>query len=116
MSYLYIPLFALAGALLVGGGVLASHLLAPSSPSQTKGLPYECGEETIGSAWMQFNVGYYLFALVFLIFEVEAAFLFPTAVVIKQAGVIGLVEVGIFLLVLVLGLVFAWKKKILEWV
>ena len=66
--------------------------------------------------WVQFNVGYYLFALMFLIFDVEAAFLYPWAVVLKIVGVAGLIEIAIFLLVLILGLAYAWRKGVLEWV
>ena len=102
--------------LLVGGGLLISRLVAPHRPGATKNMPYECGEQTVGRSWVHFNVGYYLFALLFLVFDVEAAFLFPWAVVFRQVGLIGFIEVGIFIAILMLALIYAWKKGILEWV
>jgi NADH-quinone oxidoreductase subunit A len=116
MEYFFILLFIGLAAVFVGGGLLFSRLVAPHRPNKLKGLPYECGEEPVGHAWVQFNVGYYLFALLFLVFDVEAAFLYPWAVVLKIVGVAGLVEIGIFLLVLILGLAYAWRKGALEWV
>ena len=116
MEYFFILLFIGLSAVFVGGGLLFSFLIAPHRPTRLKGSPYECGEEPIGRAWVQFNVGYYLFALLFLVFDVEAAFLYPWAVVLKIVGVSGLIEIAIFILVLVLGLVYAWRKGVLEWV
>jgi len=116
MAYLYIGLFAITGFLLVLGGIVVSGPISPKKPSDEKSTPYECGERPIGSAWVQFNVGYYLFALVFLIFEVEAVFLFPCAAVLKEVGVPALIEVGIFVFVLALGLLYVLKKKVMEWV
>lgn len=116
MEYFIVFLFIFLAIALVGGGLGASRLLAPRHPTVLKESPYECGEKPIGSAWIQFNVGFYLFALLFLVFDVEAAFLFPWAVVFRELGFIGLFEVGIFLLVLIMGLVYAWKKGVLEWV
>jgi NAD(P)H-quinone oxidoreductase subunit 3 len=72
--------------------------------------------ENIGPAWVQFNVGYYLIAIVFLVFEVETVFLFPCAVVLKSIGTLALIEVGIFVGILVLALIYAWRKGVLEWV
>jgi NADH-quinone oxidoreductase subunit A len=116
MQYVFVfPVLVLA-FLLVAGGLLMSRLLAPRRPGAVKNDTYECGEKTIGSAWVPFNVGYYLFGLVFLVFDVEAAFLFPWAVVLREVGVVGLIEVVLFILVLVVGLVYAWKKGALEWV
>lgn len=116
MEYLFIlPVIGVTLAL-VFGGLLASRLLAPRKPSAKKSSTYECGEETIGSARVQFNVGYYLFGLIFLVFDVEAAFLFPWAVVLREVGMIGLIEAVIFILVLVVGLIYAWRKGALEWV
>jgi len=116
MDYFFILLFIGLAAVFVGGGLLFSYLVAPHRPNRLKGLPYECGEAPVGQAWVQFNVGYYLFALLFLVFDVEAAFLYPWAVVLKIVGFPGLVEIGIFLLVLILGLAYAWRKGALEWV
>ena len=115
MQYLFIlPVIGVA-VLLVAGGLIFSRILAPHNPGKTKNETYECGEKTIGSAWFQFNVGYYIFGLIFLVFDVEAAFLYPWAVVLRSAGIRGLVEIAIFILVLVLGLVYAWRKGALEW-
>jgi NADH-quinone oxidoreductase subunit A len=116
MDYLLILLTAGLSVALVGGGLLVSRLLAPHRPGKAKNAPYECGEQTVGNAWVQFNVGYYLFALLFLVFDVEAAFLFPWAVTFRELGLIGLIEVAVFVAVLLLALIYAWKKGVLEWV
>lgn len=79
---------------------------------QTKGEAYECGIPTRGKSWMQFRVGYYLFAILFLIFDVEAMFMFPWAVIVREMGVDGLLNILFFLLILVLGLAYAWKKEL----
>lgn len=116
MDYFFVLLLAILSGLLVGGGLIASYLLAPHRPGAIKNLPYECGEKPIGQAWIQFNVGYYLFGLLFLVFDVEAAFLYPWAVAFRDVGLVGLIEVLIFLAVLILGLAYAWRKGALEWV
>ncbi|HCM40236.1 MAG: NADH-quinone oxidoreductase subunit A [Bdellovibrionales bacterium GWC1_52_8] len=113
--FLVLPFIILAG-LFVFGGLAASFLLAPNRPNAVKNATYECGESTIGSSWVQFNVGYYLFALLFLVFDVEAAFLYPWAVVFRDVGMAGLIEGLIFIFVLLIGLVYAWRKGALEWV
>ena len=94
---------------------MLSNLIAPHSYNPQKMEPYECGIPTRGRSWMQFRVGYYLFAILFLMFEVETVFLFPWAVVTRQLGVVGLLGVGVFLFVLILGLAYAWRKGALEW-
>jgi len=98
------------------GGLGISRLLAPHAPGGLKSEPYECGEQPVGPSWLQFNVGYYIFGLLFLVFDVEAAFLLPWAVVVREVGVAGLVEVAIFGAVLLVGLLYAWKKGALQWV
>jgi NADH-quinone oxidoreductase subunit A len=103
------------GVVFVLGGFFLSRLLAPAHADPIKRTPYECGEMPLGSAWKRFNVGYYIFALLFLIFDVEVIFFFPWAVVLKEIGIVALVEGGIFLAVLVFGLVFAWRKGYLVW-
>lgn len=113
---LYYLLFLLAtGLFYVGGAFFFTRLIAPSRPDPIKNSPYECGEIAHGSAWTQFNVGYYIFALLFLVFDVEVVFLFPWAAVLKEVGIVALVEGGIFLAILVFGLVFAWRKGYLKW-
>lgn len=116
MDFFVVLLFAFLAVALVGSGLIASRLLAPRNPTKLKNSTYECGEKSIGPSWIQFNVGFYLFALLFLIFDVEAAFLFPWAVVLREVGAVGLIEVGVFVAVLIVGLVYAWKKGALEWV
>ncbi|MDD4820221.1 MAG: NADH-quinone oxidoreductase subunit A [Flavobacteriales bacterium] len=100
---------------LVSAGLGMAWLMSPRSYNQQKGQPYECGVPTRGTSWMQFKVGYYLFAILFLMFDVEAVFLFPWAVVVRELGIVALVNVIFFMLVLVLGLAYAWKKGALQW-
>lgn len=92
-----------------------ARLISPRSFNKQKGEAYECGIPTRGRSWMQFKVGYYLFAILFLMFDVEAVYLFPWAVILRDLGVIGLVNVIFFIVILVLGLAYAWKKGALEW-
>ena len=89
--------------------------IAPRSYNPQKGEAYEFGIPTKGKSWMQFKVGYYLFAILFLMFDVETVFLFAWAVVVQDLGVYGLISVLFFLLILVLGLAYAWRKGALEW-
>ncbi|NJN42143.1 MAG: NADH-quinone oxidoreductase subunit A [Flammeovirgaceae bacterium] len=108
-------IFFICGLVMVGVGMIASELLAPKSSNDQKDEPYECGVPTQGSSWIQFKVGYYLFAILFLIFDVETVFIFPWAVVMKKMGLPAFIEIVIFFLVLGLGLLYAWKKKALKW-
>ncbi len=94
---------------------LVSKLIAPTSKNLQKLQAYECGVPTIGASWIQFNVGYYLFALIFLVFDVELMFLFPWAVVNKEMGITAFIEIVIFIFILFLGLLYAWKKGALKW-
>ena len=105
----------LAALAFSGFAVLISKALLKATKNPQKGEAYECGIPTQGKTWVQFNVGYYLFALIFLIFDVEVAFLVPWAVVFKELGLVALIEILIFLLILGLGLVYAWKKQALRW-
>jgi NADH:ubiquinone oxidoreductase subunit 3 (subunit A) len=116
MDYFYVLLLVCLSALFVLGGLAFSRLLAPRHPGGIKNTPYECGERPIGEARIQFNVGYYLFGLLFLVFDVEAGFLYHWAVALRQAGVPGFIVAVIFVLVLIVGLMYAWKKGVLEWV
>jgi len=108
-------LFFIVGAFLVGVAIIFAELVAPSSKNLQKSEAYECGVPTKGFAWLQFNVGYYLFALLFLIFDVETVFIFPWAVVMKEVGMRAFVEILIFFFILGLGLLYAWKKGALKW-
>lgn len=97
------------------GGILVAKLVVKGTKNKAKGEAYECGVPTVGQSWIQFNVGYYLFALIFLIFDVELVFLYPWAVVVKQVGWIALVEIVVFLFILFLGFLYAHKKGALKW-
>lgn len=92
-----------------------ARLISPRSFNRQKGEAYECGIPTRGKSWMQFKVGYYLFAILFLMFDVETVFLFPWAVTVQDAGIDGLINILFFMLILILGLTYAWKKGALEW-
>lgn len=95
--------------------IFASKLVLKATRNKQKGEPYECGIPTQGKTWVRFNVGYYLFALIFLIFDVELIFLYPWAVAVKQVGWIALVEIIIFFFILFIGLLYAHKKGALKW-
>ena len=112
-TLLVVVVLTAIGLVGMGGGLGGDG--APRSFNAQKGEAYECGIPTRGHSWMQFKVGYYLFAILFLMFDVETVFLFPWAVVLQELGVAGLVSVCFFLVVLVLGLAYAWKKGALEW-
>lgn len=103
------------GLAFVGVVMVLANLLAPRSFNAQKEEAFECGIPTRGGTWMQFRIGYYLFAILFLMFDVETMFLFPWAVVMKDLGSMGLAVVGFFLFVLVLGLAYAWRKGALKW-
>ena len=113
----YVPiLMFLAVATAVGVVLLIlGTLLGPRRPSDDKRSPYECGFEAFEDARMQFDVRYYLIAILFIAFDLEIAFVFPWAVIFRSLGVNGLYEMGIFLGLLVLGYIYVWKKGALEW-
>jgi NADH:ubiquinone oxidoreductase subunit 3 (subunit A) len=91
-------------------------LLRPQRLSEEKDTTYECGEEPVGSAWVQFNIRFYVFALIFIVFDVEAVFLLPWAVVFRELGVLAYLEGFLFILVLVIALAYVWRKGDLAWV
>ena len=105
----------LAAIAFAGGGIAVARFLVRSSKNPQKGQAYECGVPTEGTPWNQFNVGYYLFALIFLIFDVELIFLYPWAVIFRELGLWGLVDMLIFIAVLFLGLIYTWKRGALSW-
>lgn len=113
-SSFFITVF-LTGIFLVCAGLGIALLVSPKSFNSQKGEPYECGIPTHGTSWMQFKVGYYLYAILYLMFDVEAIFLFPWATVVRQLQMSGLISILLFLLFLGLGLAYAWKKGALEW-
>lgn len=108
-------LLIICGVAFAGGGLLASKAIAKVSHNPQKGQAYECGVPTQGTTWNQMSVGYYLYALLFLVFDVELVFLYPWAVVVKHVGIIALVEIVVFLFILFLGFLYAHKKGALKW-
>jgi NADH-quinone oxidoreductase subunit A len=115
--YVYVGLFILLVVGFVATTLVLARLIAPSSKSsRAKGQIYETGEITVTDPWRPFPVRYYVFALLFLIFDVEAAFLYPWAVIYRSLGLYGFVEMVIFVLILGVGLAYAWKKGALHWV
>ena len=116
MVYLYVGIFMLLISGFVASVLVLARLISPSRRSSTKAQNYETGETTVTDPWRPFPVRYYVFALLFLIFDVEAAFLYPWAVIYSELGLYGFVEMVIFVLILGVGLVYAWKKGALEWV
>lgn len=100
---------------LVGIALGVARIVSPRSYNRQKGEAYECGIPTRGRSWMQFKAGYYLFAILFLMFDVEAVFLFPWAVTVQDAGIDGLINILFFVVILILGLAYAWRKGALEW-
>ena len=105
----------LAAIAFSAGGILVSKIFVKGTKNKAKGEPYECGIPTVGKTWVQFHVGYYLFALIFLIFDVELIFLYPWAVVVKQVGWVALIDILIFIFILFLGFLYAHKKGALKW-
>ena len=100
---------------LVGIALGVARIVSPRSYNRQKGEAYECGIPTRGRSWMQFKAGYYLFAILVLMFDVEAVFLFPWAVTVQDAGIDGLINILFFMVILILGLAYAWRKGALEW-
>lgn len=105
----------ITGAFLVVAGLAVALILAPRSYNFQKSETYECGLPTKGTSWMQFRVGYYLYAILFLMFDVEILFLFPWATIVRSLGMTGLISIFIFIAILGLGLAYAWRKGILKW-
>ena len=115
MFFTFLIVVILTAIALVVAAMTIAHLIAPRSFNPQKGEPYECGIPTRGESWVQFKAGYYLFAILFLMFDIETVFLFPWAVVVNQVGAYALVSIAFFLGILILGLAYAWKKGALEW-
>jgi NADH:ubiquinone oxidoreductase subunit 3 (subunit A) len=114
-QYLFIAALTLTA---IGFGIaplVLARLLAPKKPGQTKQAPYECGLESVGDPWLPFNVQYYIYALLFVIFDVEVIFIYPWALVWKGLGPAAFAEMVLFIAILTVGLVYAWKNGVLEW-
>lgn len=105
----------IASIAFVGLVMIVTRLISPRTYNRQKGETYECGIPTHGDTWIHFKAGYYLFAILFLMFDIEAVFLFPWATIVQELGAKALVGVLFFLFFLILGLAYAWRKKALEW-
>lgn len=114
-NYLPILIFVLVGILVGVGPMVAGYLLGPRRPDREKDSPYECGFEAFETARLKFDVRYYLVAILFIIFDLEIAFLFPWAVVLEDLGVFAFWVMVVFLGILVVGFIYEWKKGALEW-
>jgi len=114
-NYLTILLFLIIGVLVGVGPLVLGYVLGPRRPDQEKDSPYECGFEAFESARMKFDVRYYLVAILFILFDLEIAFLFPWAVVLEDLGIFGFWAMVLFLAILVVGFLYEWKKGALEW-
>ncbi len=114
-SYFPILMFVAVGLLVGVGPMVAGFILAPHRPDSEKLSPYECGFEAFEDARMKFDVRYYLIAILFILFDLEIAFLFPWAVVLEEIGLFGYLAMVIFLAILVVGFIYEWKKGALEW-
>ena len=114
-EYLPVFIFLMVGLGLAITLLLLGLIMAPRHPDSEKDSPFECGFEAFEDARMKFDVRYYLVAILFIIFDLEIAFLFPWAVVLDKIGIFGLVAMGVFLLVLIVGFIYEWRKGALEW-
>jgi NADH:ubiquinone oxidoreductase subunit 3 (subunit A) len=114
-EWVYIGLFLVLGIIVPIVPLVLSRFVAPRKPNPIKQSTYECGIETVGESWVQFKAQYYIFALVFLVFDVETVFLFPWAISLDKLPLFAVVEGIIFISILIAGLVFAWRKGMLEW-
>jgi NADH-quinone oxidoreductase subunit A len=115
-SYLTVAIFGGAAVALVGILLGAGRLLRPARPQPQKYINYESGVDPVGAGWSQSQIRYYLFALLFVMFDVEAVFIFPWAIRLEAYSVFGLVEMMVFVVILALGLLYAWRKGVLRWV
>ena len=115
MNFTLLITVLLTAITLVVAAYIVAKLIGPRSYAKVKGEPYESGIPTRGSSWLPMSVGFYLFAILFLMFDIETVFLYPWAVVVKEFGAMALLSIGFFLVVLVLGLAYAWRKGDLEW-
>jgi len=120
-DYGYVLVYFVAALLFGAVTIWISKLASPKRSYDEKITTYECGEIPVGEAWVRFNISYYIFALLFVVFDVESVFLYPWAVVFKHLiaagrGAFAFIEMFVFIIILVLGLVYAWRKGVLKWV
>ncbi|WP_281883168.1 NADH-quinone oxidoreductase subunit A [Paenibacillus sp. YYML68] len=114
-NYVVVAIFLFLGLMLPVVALTAGKFLRPHKPAEEKYTTYESGNVPVGEGQVRFNIRYYLFALMFVIFDVETVFLYPWAVAYQQLGLFALVEMIIFISLLIVGLIYAWKKKVLQW-
>ncbi len=114
-QYLFIGVLTGTAIVLGVAPLILARFIHPKKPGMSKSAPYECGVESTGDPWVQFRVQYYVYALLFVIFDVEAVFILPWAIVWKGLGPVVFAEMAVFLGILLVGLVYAWKKGVLEW-
>jgi len=114
-EWLYIGVFLLMAPVFPALAILIPRIIAPKKPNPIKMDTYECGIETVGESWIQFRVQYYIFALIFLVFDIETVFLFPWAVAFDQLKLFAVLEGILFILILVAGLIYIWRKGALKW-
>jgi NADH:ubiquinone oxidoreductase subunit 3 (subunit A) len=114
-GYEYVAAFVIVGVLFLAVTFGLGRLVRPSRYDPSKLLPYECGPDPFMPAWHQFNIRYYIYALLFVLFDVEVAFLFPWALAYRRLGWAGVIEMVVFVAILTLGLIYAWRKGALEW-
>ena len=115
-TYLTVAIFGAVGVGVVAALLGVARVLRPSRPSSAKLENYESGVDPVGDMWSQANIRYYVFALLFVLFDVEAVFIFPWAARLEEYAMFGLVEMAIFIFILLLGLLYAWRKRMLRWV
>ena len=116
LQWAFIGFMFLIGLALPSAAIIANQIIAPRKPSKTKSEIYECGMDTVGETWVQLKGQYYVFALIFLIFDIEAVFLFPWAAAYDKLALYMVLEGVLFILILAGGLLYAWRKGALEWV
>ena len=115
-QYLTVAIFAVASVGMVAAMLGLGRLVRPVRPQAQKYINYESGVDPVGVGWTQSQIRYYVFALLFVMFDVEAVFIFPWAIRLEEFGVFGLVEMAIFIFILALGLIYAWRKGVLRWI
>jgi NADH-quinone oxidoreductase subunit A len=115
-NYIFVGLLLLVAVVFAVAPLAIEYLVAPRKRSLSKGDAYECGVKTYGETWVRFRIQYYIYALMFVVFDIEVVFLFPWAVSYAGLGAFALVEMIVFLVILFVGLVYAWAKGVLRWV
>ena len=115
-DWIYIAIFLILSIMLPGAAIIIAYWISPHKPDPIKNSTYECGVETVGDTWIQFKVQYYIYGLVFLIFDVESVFLYPWAVAYHFLSIYGVLEALFFMGILIGGLFYAWRKGALQWI